>query len=125
MARAQPLPGLPAHVAPVVCGEAMSHAAARPLEHVAADQKLAADDVQTLVIPECGHHAAEETPDQALAALTAFLAPYRDEQAAAHPGPQSAPRLAAHPEGEASPEARTSREPAPARRGSRERSFLS
>jgi hypothetical protein len=36
--------------------------------------------VQTLVIPGCGHHPPEET----LAALTAFLAPYRDEQAAAH-----------------------------------------
>jgi pimeloyl-ACP methyl ester carboxylesterase len=55
-------------------------------DQVAAAMKLAADDVQTLVIPGCGHHPAEET----LAALTAFLAPYRDEAAAHNPGPQSA-----------------------------------
>jgi alpha-beta hydrolase superfamily lysophospholipase len=53
--------------------------------------RLAADDVQALVIPGCGHHPAEEAPDKTLAALTAFLAPYRGEQTAAHPGPQSAP----------------------------------
>ena len=59
-------------------------------EQVADTMKLAADDVQTLVIPGCGHHPAEETPDETLAALTAFLAPYRDEQAAAHnPGPHA------------------------------------
>jgi pimeloyl-ACP methyl ester carboxylesterase len=39
--------------------------------------KLAADDVQSLVIPNVGHWLAEEAPDQMLAALTAFLAPYR------------------------------------------------
>jgi pimeloyl-ACP methyl ester carboxylesterase len=60
-------------------------------EQVADTMKLTADDVQTLVIPGCGHHPAEETPEETLAALTAFLAPYRDEQGAAHPGPQSAP----------------------------------
>jgi pimeloyl-ACP methyl ester carboxylesterase len=53
-------------------------------EQVADTMKLTADDVQTLVIPDCGHHPAEETPEETLAALTAFLAPYRDEQAAAH-----------------------------------------
>ena len=59
-------------------------------EQVADTMKLAADDVQTLVIPGCGHHPAEETPDETLDALTAFLAPYRDEQAAAHnPGPHA------------------------------------
>jgi pimeloyl-ACP methyl ester carboxylesterase len=46
--------------------------------------KLAADDVQALVIPDCGHHPAEETPEETLAALTAFLAPYRDVPTAAH-----------------------------------------
>ena len=46
-------------------------------EQVADTMKLAADDVQTLVIPGCGHHPAEETPDETLDALTAFLAPYR------------------------------------------------
>jgi pimeloyl-ACP methyl ester carboxylesterase len=44
---------------------------------VAETMKLAADDVQTLIIPDCGHHPAEETPEEMLAALTAFLAPYR------------------------------------------------
>ncbi len=47
-------------------------------DQVAATMKLAADDVQTLVIPGCGHHPAEETPEETLAALTAFLATYRD-----------------------------------------------
>jgi pimeloyl-ACP methyl ester carboxylesterase len=40
--------------------------------------KLAADDVQTLVIPSCGHWVAEQAPEELLAALTGFLAPYRD-----------------------------------------------
>jgi hypothetical protein len=45
--------------------------------------KLVADDVQTVIIPDCGHWLAEEAPEQMLAALTAFLAPYRDGTAAA------------------------------------------
>ena len=40
--------------------------------------KLAADDVQTLVIPGCGHWVAEQAPEELLAALTAFLALYRE-----------------------------------------------
>ena len=60
-------------------------------EQVADTMRRAADDVQTLVIPDCGHHPAEETPDETLAALTAFLAPYRDEPTAAPtPGPPAA-----------------------------------
>ena len=51
-------------------------------EQVAATMKLAADDVHTLVIPGCGHHPPEEAPQETLAGLTAFLAPYRDEHAA-------------------------------------------
>jgi pimeloyl-ACP methyl ester carboxylesterase len=47
-------------------------------EQVANTMKLAADDVQTLVIPGCAHWVPEEAPEEALAALTAFLAPYRD-----------------------------------------------
>jgi hypothetical protein len=47
-------------------------------EQVADTMKLAADNVQTLVIPGCAHWAAEETPEETLAALTTFLAPYRD-----------------------------------------------
>jgi pimeloyl-ACP methyl ester carboxylesterase len=39
--------------------------------------QLVADDVQTLVIPDCGHWVAEQAPEELLAALTRFLAPYR------------------------------------------------
>ena len=46
-------------------------------EQIAATMKLAADDVQTLVIPGSAHWVAEETPEEMLAALTGFLAPYR------------------------------------------------
>jgi len=42
--------------------------------------KLVADDVEGLVIPGTGHFVAEEAPDEMLAALTAFLGPYRDER---------------------------------------------
>jgi pimeloyl-ACP methyl ester carboxylesterase len=46
---------------------------------MAADtMKLTADNVQTLVIPGIGHWLAEEAPDELVAALTEFLAPYRD-----------------------------------------------
>lgn len=52
---------------------------------MAADtMKLVADDVQTLVIPDIGHWLAEQAPDELLAALTAFLAPYRDAADTAH-----------------------------------------
>ncbi|WP_342671505.1 alpha/beta hydrolase [Streptomyces phaeochromogenes] len=40
--------------------------------------KLGADDVESLVLPECGDYPAEEAPEAMLTALTAFLAPYRD-----------------------------------------------
>jgi pimeloyl-ACP methyl ester carboxylesterase len=39
--------------------------------------KLLADDVQPAVIHGAGHFFAEENPEDTLAALTAFLAPYR------------------------------------------------
>ena len=39
--------------------------------------RLVADDVQELVIPDCGHWLAEQAPEALLAALTGFLAPYR------------------------------------------------
>jgi hypothetical protein len=45
--------------------------------------KPLADDVRTVVIPGVGHRVAELDPDEMLAALTAFLAPYRDGSAAA------------------------------------------
>jgi pimeloyl-ACP methyl ester carboxylesterase len=48
---------------------------------------LAADNVQTVVIPGAGHWVAEQAPGPMLSALTVFLAPYR----AAHTArPQSA-----------------------------------
>jgi pimeloyl-ACP methyl ester carboxylesterase len=46
-------------------------------EHVGEAMGLVADDVQSVVIPDTGHWVAEEAPDEMLAALTAFLAPYR------------------------------------------------
>jgi pimeloyl-ACP methyl ester carboxylesterase len=51
-------------------------------EAVADTMRLVADDVQSVVIPGSGHWVAEEAPDEFLAALTAFLAPYRDRPAA-------------------------------------------
>jgi hypothetical protein len=53
--------------------------------------KLAADDVQSMVIPGCGHYCLEEAPEEIIEALTAFLAPYRDGPAAASdPAPRAA-----------------------------------
>jgi pimeloyl-ACP methyl ester carboxylesterase len=45
---------------------------------VGATMRLVADDVQTMVIPGCGHWVAEQAPEELLAALTAFLGPYRN-----------------------------------------------
>jgi pimeloyl-ACP methyl ester carboxylesterase len=42
--------------------------------------KLAADDVEGHVIPGAGHWIAEQAPEEVLAAIGAFLAPYRDGQ---------------------------------------------
>ena len=39
--------------------------------------KLVADDVQSMVLAGSGHWVAEQAPEQLLAALTEFLAPYR------------------------------------------------
>jgi pimeloyl-ACP methyl ester carboxylesterase len=44
---------------------------------VADTMQLVADDVQSLVLPDCGHWVAEQAPQELLAALTEFLAPYR------------------------------------------------
>jgi len=51
---------------------------------------LATDDVQIVVIPGVGHWVAEQAPEEMLAALTAFLAPYRDGSAAARDSARSA-----------------------------------
>jgi pimeloyl-ACP methyl ester carboxylesterase len=53
-------------------------------EGVGNTMKLAADDVQAVVLAGSGHWVAEQAPEQLLAALTAFLAPYRDGTATAH-----------------------------------------
>ena len=47
-------------------------------ENVGSAMKSLATDVHSAVIPGAGHWFAEEAPEQTLAALTAFLAPYRD-----------------------------------------------
>jgi pimeloyl-ACP methyl ester carboxylesterase len=39
---------------------------------------VAANDVQTVVIPDTGHWVAEQAPEEMLAALSVFLAPYRE-----------------------------------------------
>jgi pimeloyl-ACP methyl ester carboxylesterase len=46
--------------------------------------QLAADNVQSKVIPGTGHWVSEEAPEDVLGALLAFLAPYRDSWVAAH-----------------------------------------
>jgi pimeloyl-ACP methyl ester carboxylesterase len=50
-------------------------------EHVGEAMNPLANDVQSVVIPGAGHWVAEEAPEAMLAALTSFLAPYRDEAA--------------------------------------------
>src|SRR5690349_6332751 len=45
--------------------------------------KLVADDVQTMVLAGYGHWVAEQATQELLAALTTFLAPYRDATTAA------------------------------------------
>ena len=59
-------------------GGAASHAG-----EVANAMKGLANDVQNAVIPGAGHWFAEEAPEETVAALTAFLTPYRDSAAAA------------------------------------------
>ncbi|MEW1656650.1 alpha/beta hydrolase [Streptomyces sp. NPDC093707] len=46
-------------------------------ELVGDTMRLAADDVESLILPECGHYPAEEAPEAVGAALAKFLAPYR------------------------------------------------
>jgi pimeloyl-ACP methyl ester carboxylesterase len=59
-------------------------------DHVAEATRLVADDVQSVVIPGTGHWVAEDAPDEMLAALTSFLAPYREGSGAAQNGTLSA-----------------------------------
>jgi pimeloyl-ACP methyl ester carboxylesterase len=46
-------------------------------EGAAITMRAAAHDVQSLVIPSCGHWVTEKAPEEMLEALTTFLAPYR------------------------------------------------
>jgi pimeloyl-ACP methyl ester carboxylesterase len=46
-------------------------------EGAANTMRLAADDVQSVVIAGCGHYCLEEAPQEMLATLTAFLSSYR------------------------------------------------
>ncbi|MEU6483666.1 alpha/beta hydrolase [Streptomyces sp. NPDC046887] len=50
---------------------------------VGATMERAGDDVTTVVIPECGHFPAEETPEELLIVVRSFLAPRRDRRSAA------------------------------------------
>ena len=59
-------------------------------DHVASAMKLVADDVQGVVIPNVGHFVAEEAPAEMLSALTAFLAPYRNQMDAENAGAKAA-----------------------------------
>ncbi|MEU6557171.1 alpha/beta hydrolase [Streptomyces sp. NPDC046915] len=54
-------------------------------ENVAGTMKLVARDVRSVVIPGTGHWVAEEAPQEVLAALTTFLAPYRDQARSPRP----------------------------------------
>ncbi len=52
-------------------------------DHVGDAMKALASDVQVAVISGAGHWVAEENPEEMLAVLTAFLAPYRDSSSVA------------------------------------------
>jgi hypothetical protein len=56
-----------------------------------------------LVIPGSGHFVAEEAPKEMLAALTAFLTPYRDRPAAAHNPKAGRPRMSSSHRWESDP----------------------
>ncbi|MEV0689353.1 alpha/beta hydrolase [Streptomyces sp. NPDC050388] len=55
--------------------------------NVAGTMKLVAHDVRSVVIPGTGHWVAEEAPQEVLAALTTFLAPYRNQGRSTRPQP--------------------------------------
>ncbi|MGW4566522.1 alpha/beta fold hydrolase [Streptomyces sp. NPDC004561] len=59
--------------------------------NVADTMKLVAHDVRAKVIPGTGHWVAEEAPQQVLAALTTFLAPYRDQGRSTRPSAAATP----------------------------------
>ena len=56
-------------------------------ENAANAMKAVADDVQSVLLRGSGHWVAEQAPEALLAALTEFLAPYREHAtAASHAG---------------------------------------
>ena len=85
-------------------------------EHVGEAMKLVADDVQSVVIPGAGHFVAEEAPEEMLAALTAFLAPYRGADGGRGRHPDARFRVRSH---ETPPATAGSRQPLPTRAGLR------
>ena len=63
-------------------------------EAVGEAMKPLANDVQSAVIPGAGHWFAEQAPEETLAALAPFLAPYRDgESVARDPRGACGPRI--------------------------------
>jgi pimeloyl-ACP methyl ester carboxylesterase len=50
----------------------------RQARHPRDDTAGSAGIGQSVVIPGCGHYCLEEAPEEVVAALTAFLAPYRE-----------------------------------------------
>jgi pimeloyl-ACP methyl ester carboxylesterase len=54
-------------------------------ENAANAMKVVADDVQAVVLPGSGHWVAEQAPEELLAALAEFLAPYKEAAVAATP----------------------------------------
>jgi pimeloyl-ACP methyl ester carboxylesterase len=56
-------------------------------EAIGDPMKAVANDVQIAVIPGAGHWFAEQAPEETVAALTEFLAPYREGAAAATSAP--------------------------------------
>src|SRR5262245_48381688 len=55
-------------------------------ENAANAMKLVADDVKAVVLRGSGHWVAEQAPDQVVAELTEFLAPYREAATGVHAG---------------------------------------
>ncbi|MEU9992058.1 hypothetical protein AB0E10_35665 [Streptomyces sp. NPDC048045] len=53
--------------------------------------RLVARDVRSEVTPGTGHWVAEEARQEVLAALTTFLAPYRDQDRATRPRAATTP----------------------------------
>ncbi|MFF2523013.1 alpha/beta fold hydrolase [Streptomyces liangshanensis] len=50
-------------------------------ELVGDTMRRAADHVESLILPNCGHYPSEEAPEATLTALTTFLTPYRERSA--------------------------------------------